>query len=42
MMDRSSALDAEFLQLEDGVSHMHIAGGASSRATARDRRADTR
>lgn len=25
-MDRLSALDAEFLHLEDGVSHMHIAG----------------
>jgi diacylglycerol O-acyltransferase len=25
-MDRLSALDAEFLDLEDGVSHMHIAG----------------
>lgn len=26
MMDRLSALDAEFLHLEDGVTHMHIAG----------------
>jgi WS/DGAT/MGAT family acyltransferase len=25
-MDRLSALDAEFLHLEDGVTHMHIAG----------------
>lgn len=25
-MDRLSALDAEFLHLEDGVAHMHIAG----------------
>jgi len=25
-MDRLSSLDAEFLDLEDGVSHMHIAG----------------
>ncbi len=25
-MDRLSPLDAEFLHLEDGVAHMHIAG----------------
>ena len=25
-MDRLSALDAEFLHLEDGITHMHIAG----------------
>ena len=26
-MDRLTSLDAEFLHIEDGVSHMHIAGG---------------
>ncbi len=26
-MERLSALDAEFLDLEDGIAHMHIAGG---------------
>ena len=26
VMDRLSALDAEFLHVEDGISHMHIAG----------------
>ena len=26
-MDRLSTLDAEFLHIEDGISHMHIAGG---------------
>src|SRR6516165_1785626 len=25
-MDRLSALDAEFLHLEDGIAHMHVAG----------------
>lgn len=25
-MERLSALDAEFLHMEDGVAHMHIAG----------------
>ena len=27
-MDRLSPLDAEFLHLEDGITHMHIAGVA--------------
>lgn len=26
-MDRLTSLDAEFLHIEDGISHMHIAGG---------------
>ena len=25
-MDRLKSLDAEFLNLEDGIAHMHIAG----------------
>ena len=29
-MERLSTLDAEFLHLEDGIAHLHIAGAACS------------